>query len=460
MSSISFTAKSSSSSQQNGQTIIAASNVHFAYEDINIAFNNTTVLLESKYPIYKDLLLFLSNSILFNDLIPKLCASGKKGREKNICYVKYLSIIMEHLLGEDYPNDDIKPMKIYQITDATFKDSTLSEVPLTSHMRKVARLPEKPLKQPSENTNIEATDDISLSGTSEHPASKPKAKTDKKYKKKLLKKLNLIEAVHSDLHSIGDVPLESLTKPADDNPYDTESEIKVIKKFKQLEDYDMDAELNMSKDPKPSNNLQDESDLESMPGDEIGSVSESENLESDEDDTHSQNVELSKSEERDANNLIDELADMNAFTDKPSLIDSLGQLQNEISNLNSKVQNLESSITKQVTDKLEELVPSLVATTLKETLLELISKSLKTAIPQITAETVDKILRPINKQFNAFNKFEATHFVKLHTGLRKDLKKKVGISVRKEVHKGMNTVKVKLDYCTTKVDQNMKKFKK
>ncbi|GKA29698.1 retrovirus-related pol polyprotein from transposon TNT 1-94, partial [Tanacetum coccineum] len=91
--------------------------------------------------------------ILYNDLITKLTTEGKKGREKNI-------------------------------TDATFKDSKVSEVPLTSHMRRVSKLPEKPLNLPSEDANIEATGDKSLSRTSVHPVSTPKAKIGKKRMKK------------------------------------------------------------------------------------------------------------------------------------------------------------------------------------------------------------------------------------------------------------------------------------
>ncbi|GJV42990.1 hypothetical protein Tco_1427526 [Tanacetum coccineum] len=66
---------------------------------------------------------------------------------------------MEHLLGEDYLFDEHKPMKPYQITDATCKDSKISEVPLTSYMRKVAKLPEKPLTHTSLQENIEDTGD-------------------------------------------------------------------------------------------------------------------------------------------------------------------------------------------------------------------------------------------------------------------------------------------------------------
>ncbi|GJT44017.1 hypothetical protein Tco_0952732 [Tanacetum coccineum] len=180
--------------------------------------------------------------------------------------------------------------------------------------------------------------------------------------------------------NIGDVPLESF-HDADKSPYDTESEIKIVKRFKPTID---DEESLFTSVTKEHSVIGDESDLESMPMDEIG----------------------------------------------------------------------HPCLTPLMTDKLEEIVPSLVAETLKENLPKIISESLKIAILQIIAESVKEIIKPINKQFNTFNKLKAACFTKLHTGLKKDLKKKLEVSVRKEVHKGMETVKGKVDYCTTRVDQN------
>nr|GEW02130.1 hypothetical protein [Tanacetum cinerariifolium] len=517
---------SSQQNKQNPQPLIAPSNVQFDYEDVNIAFNNSIALLESKIPLYKDMLLFLSNNciskaltiqpsaiytkylrefwyitkvaddtitfsllniekqlsfnrdifssiigldytkdfvslptheavkdaiatlrladdkrptmtfvalahssplrikyfsptrnvlmvyivkclggnqgshdqlnvnqymiayalcwglnidiarILFNDLIAKIFAGGKKRREKNVCYIRYLSIVMEHLRGEDYLNDDLKLMKPYQITNATFKDSKISEVPLTSHIRKVVKLPEKPLTLPFVKENVKGTDDKSLSETVVHPVSKPKAKADKKRRtKKILSssepnisqvripnpttqafESQLAEEIeHADdefidyrLKSIGDVTLESLNKPADEDPYDTESEIKLVKRFKLLADDDKPLITSLES---MEENMEEDSDLASIPDDE--------------------------SEEKDADNVIDELAELKAFADKPSLLD----LRNELNNLTTKVQNHESSISKQVTDKLEENVPDLIAETIEENLPDLLSKCLKNAIP-------------------------------------------------------------------------------
>ncbi|GKB66089.1 hypothetical protein Tco_0927501 [Tanacetum coccineum] len=86
MSSKSSPSKSSSSesssqqTEQNPQTLEAASNVYFEYEDVNIAFNNSIALLESNFPLYKDLLLFLSNS----------CISKALTIQPSAMYAKYL----------------------------------------------------------------------------------------------------------------------------------------------------------------------------------------------------------------------------------------------------------------------------------------------------------------------------------------------------------------------------------
>nr|GEV95958.1 hypothetical protein [Tanacetum cinerariifolium] len=122
--------------------------------------------------------------ILFSDLISKLTSGRKKGKKKNICYVRFLSLVIEHLLGDDYVNDNLKPIKPYQITSATFKPSLMFEVPLTSYIRKVTKLSKQPLILPYEEVNVEGIDDKSLSGTTVHPVSKHKAKTDKRQKKK------------------------------------------------------------------------------------------------------------------------------------------------------------------------------------------------------------------------------------------------------------------------------------
>nr|GEZ85437.1 hypothetical protein [Tanacetum cinerariifolium] len=214
-----------------------------------------------------------------------------------------------------------------------------------------------------------------------------------------------------------------------DDPYDTESEIKFIKRFQLLD----------------SLILEKDSNLASIPDDEVGSPSDSQSSETEADDNQSQTKELSKSEKRDADTLIDELTGLKAFADKPS--NPLGLIQSEITSLSIKVDQLESNITKKVSDELQTSVPSLVSTALKETLPGLLVDALKDVLPSIIHEsvktTVQKsigeqtlifqaqvhqtlvdqlntmIYKPMNKQFHAFNKLESRRFVHLQKELSK-----------------------------------------
>ncbi|GKE08038.1 hypothetical protein Tco_1411589 [Tanacetum coccineum] len=103
--------------------------------------------------------------IIFSDLVYKL-QNGKKNGELNICYTRFLSLIFEKLLGRDYVSNDLTLVKAHTITAASFKKPLASEVPLTSHMLKVAKLfeePEHSLILPSREVNANDTADKSLS---------------------------------------------------------------------------------------------------------------------------------------------------------------------------------------------------------------------------------------------------------------------------------------------------------
>ncbi|GKE28882.1 hypothetical protein Tco_1444266, partial [Tanacetum coccineum] len=125
-------------------------------------------------------------AIIFSDLIHKL-QNGKKNRETNICYTRFLSLIFEKLLGENYISNDLTLVKPHTITTASFQKPLASEVPLTSHMLKVAKLSEEPeqsLIPPFGEVNADDTTDKSLSRASVQPITYSKAPTDLKIKKK------------------------------------------------------------------------------------------------------------------------------------------------------------------------------------------------------------------------------------------------------------------------------------
>ncbi|GKC92607.1 hypothetical protein Tco_1158049, partial [Tanacetum coccineum] len=117
--------------------------------------------------------------IIFSDLVHKL-QNRKKNMELNICYTRFLSLMFEKLLGKYYVSNDLTLIKPHTITAASFQKPLASEVPLTSHMLKVAKLseqPEQPLIPPPGEVNADDTTDKSSSGTSMQLVTQHKATT-------------------------------------------------------------------------------------------------------------------------------------------------------------------------------------------------------------------------------------------------------------------------------------------
>ncbi|GJR38929.1 hypothetical protein Tco_1214613 [Tanacetum coccineum] len=421
------------------------------------------------------------------------------------------------------------------MTGATFKQSSLSEVPLTSYMRQVAKLNKEPLITPFEEANIGASGAMSLFGTSKHPISEPKAKYDKKRRRKknpssfepnaskevtadatqsldasmsaeeqenqpqtadakkrvrvctiipifsihsestpendtlglkypmlTLKTLdfartdpsrtrnivtedeNMADKPHDDaefvdsgIQSMGDVSLESLNQAKHDSPYDTESDIKFVKRFKAVTNDE--EHLFTSKE---HSDTKEESKLESIPDDEVGSPSAFQT--SDTDESLSKPL-LSKSEERDDDNILDQLDDLKAFADKPS--DTLSHLQEEVISLTTKVGQMESNITRKVSEEIHSPIPALITEALKQQLpgllIDALQSTLHTLLKDLIKESVDTFveeklpifneqvqqsfkaqtpelfIQPMNKELIAFNKLEANRFVHLQEELSK-----------------------------------------
>ncbi|GJU89719.1 hypothetical protein Tco_1302142 [Tanacetum coccineum] len=233
------------------------------------------------------------------------------------------------------------------------------------------------------------------------------------------------KGIDSGIVSIGNVRLEDVSVNNEDNPFDTESKIKVVKRFQPRpndEDqitflgpvYDeMDTDPNMftiktisgslsivQKDVDPN---KVDSGLVSMPEYDIELVDDFDVAGSETDDTikSKPKVNMSKSEEASVDQLLDELDELartkcstlDTFADKNADSDPLGHLHKEISSLTSKAQHLGSFNTQQVAYKLEEYVPELVAEELKATLPEILTESLKNAMPQIVVESVKQTIK-------------------------------------------------------------------
>ncbi|GJR52694.1 hypothetical protein Tco_1403215 [Tanacetum coccineum] len=161
-----------------------------------------------------------------------------------------------------------------------------------------------------------------------------------------------------------------------ESPYGTESEIKVIKRF-QPSQPDDDAQITfLGAESYDQIKLEDDasdsdSGLRSMPDDDLVSLTGFETLEAANNDSQTG------------------IADnFNASVDMPAQLDPLGHLHEELRTLNTKVDQLESSISKKVTDEIHSSVPYIVADALKANLLGLFLEALKNTLPQMIKDSI------------------------------------------------------------------------
>ncbi|GJS79716.1 hypothetical protein Tco_0729597 [Tanacetum coccineum] len=274
-----------STSSQQSTQLTPSLKVSFKYEDGIIAFNNVVALLEHQKDLYCPMLAFLSN-----------------------CYINKALIFQPSAIYAEY----LKEFWYTAEVDEANKTITFS-----------LSMFEKPLSF----TQDEFLTAIGL------PICK------------IVVPLPIKETVRA--RSLGIVHDDQVMEETE-SPYDTELEIKFIKSFQ--------AETISSSLSIPQDQLMKEvadSDLESILEDEVESVSGfEEEVFDDDDDEDNQadfNISLTKSEEKDANKVIDELtdlakhpsADISASVVKPSESDPLGHFQKEINSLYSRFSNLE-----------------------------------------------------------------------------------------------------------------------
>ncbi|GJX79198.1 retrovirus-related pol polyprotein from transposon TNT 1-94 [Tanacetum coccineum] len=216
------------------------------------------------------------DNILFSSLVAKL-VNSKKGREPNVCYTRYLSLIIEHLIGKDYKKDKLKNFKPHHISATSFKTPSTSEIALIPHMLKVAKLQlttVQPVDQPKASTDKRSKKKKILS-FSEPKTSKnvtqfntKKAVTDTQHVEELTpiadatksleaSKSEAVEdplAIDSRIKSLGNVNLDDLLKDqkvneeAKKSPFDIESEIKFIRKANMDQEMDDVADITLIRD--------------------------------------------------------------------------------------------------------------------------------------------------------------------------------------------------------------------
>ncbi|GKB21874.1 hypothetical protein Tco_0855797 [Tanacetum coccineum] len=272
--------------------------------------------------------------------------------ESNIYYTRFVSLIFEKLLEENYISNDLTPIKPHTITSASFQKPLASEVALTSHMLKVAKLfqePEQSLITPSKEVNADDTADKSLSKTFVHPVTQPKAPTDLKIKKKRIphsskpkspyKVLNIImeenveEEEIAKEHSLHDSNKQAKDdEPTLESPFDIKSDIKFIKSFKS-------PTINISfMSFGPTNitldNVVSSFKLSSMPDDDLHYVSTFDTIKSDDDE----DVDMVDSEHISKEGTADTF--LNTFVEFHSFSGHLDHICEEVSNLHSKLTGL------------------------------------------------------------------------------------------------------------------------
>ncbi|GJS04500.1 hypothetical protein Tco_0321008 [Tanacetum coccineum] len=266
------------------------------------------------------------------------------------------------------------------------------EVRLTSHMLKVAKLSQEPklsLILSSEKVNADDTADKSSSRTSVQPVTQPKAPTDLKPKKKKIppsskpkssykvrvilpktqvaktqhaeetvatadatKSLDTSESVEEQVNQPKTVKAEKIMDEIDqrnkaakkhESSFDTKFEIKIIKRF-QPSQPDDDVQITFLGFKTPDSV---DDDFKEGTGETFY-----------------------------------------ASADMPAQSDPLGHLHEELRIPNNKIDQLESNMSKKVTDDIQSSVPSIVADSLKENLPSLLLKDLKNTLPQLIKDFI------------------------------------------------------------------------
>ncbi|GKA88363.1 retrovirus-related pol polyprotein from transposon TNT 1-94 [Tanacetum coccineum] len=159
-----------------------------------------------------------------------------------------------------------------------------------------------------------------------------------------------------------------------ENPFDTEFEIKIIKRFQPSQPDDDTQITFLGAEPYNQTNLKDgdsDSGLRSMPDDDLVSLTGFESPDSADDDSKEGTGET-----------------FYASVDMPAQSDPFGHLHEQMRILDNKIYQLESSITKKVMDDIHSSVPSIIVDSLKENLHGLLSEALKNTLPQLIKDSI------------------------------------------------------------------------
>ncbi|GKC71627.1 hypothetical protein Tco_1117510 [Tanacetum coccineum] len=424
---------SESTSSQQSQQLLPSSKVNFRCEEGIIAFNNAIALLEHPNKLYRPMLKVKEET--------KTITFSLSWWDKPLSFTQdeFISAIGLPIFKDVVP---LPPKETVRAGLATLA----SEVPLTSHMLKVAKLSEEPeqsLIPPSGEVNADDTADKSLSRASVV----------------ILPKKQVAETQHAEVKVATADATQSLeaSESAEEQvnqPRAAEAKMVLDQKveetvqesgFVALEDVTFDSSYDKDdqdviditpKDVGEGDASESLPGLRSMPDDDLASMTSFKTQDS-------------------ADHVSEEGTEtLHASTDMPAQSDPLSHLHEELYLLNNKVNQLESSITKHVSDSIQSTVPLIVTNTLKEQLPEelpqveaQVQKNLQDKLPNI-------LLKPMYKEFNVFNKLESQRFVLLQKELSKFLHNKMRKSIRLRVRTWMKEVCNKLSACTSTVATN------
>ncbi|GJT57812.1 hypothetical protein Tco_0992866 [Tanacetum coccineum] len=403
--------------------------------------------------------------IIFSDLVNKL-QNGKKNRELNICYTRFLSLMFENLLGKDYVSNDLTIVKPHTITTASFQKPLASEVPLTSHMLKVAKLSEESeqsLLPPSGEVNADDTADKSLSRASVQPVTQSKATTDLKTKKKrippsskpkspykvrvILPKKQVAETQHADVANA----TKSLASESADEKGNQPSTVEAKKVLDQNIDEEKDDEfVNMKK-------VDEETSKETPTVEQLLDEVDKQNKDVQETLKRFNTKDSDDTQENDVSKSDTILQDDHASAERLSLPDHMDHICEEVTSLHTRIGDMESYIVQQVSADFNSSMPLL-----KDSIKSSISTSIAEDLPHVEAQVQKNLqdqlsnllLKPMYKEFNAFNKLESQIFILLQKELSKSIHKDMKQSIRLKVKKGMKEVRDKLSWCTSTVATN------
>ncbi|GKA77113.1 hypothetical protein Tco_0783574 [Tanacetum coccineum] len=236
--------------------------------------------------------------------------------------------------------------------------------------------------------------------------------------KKIVKKEEVAEEQTMEIPIVAQL-LDEVNKAAQEtpqSPYDTESEIKVVKSF--FTSHLSEVQDQIMNDYEESASIQEDSDsdLQSTPDDDL---------------TH----------ENEVSHFAHTSQDDIASAKRQSILDHMCK---EVSYLHLRLGNMESSIVQTVSDEIKSSLPAMITNALKEQLLSILSATLKDCLPLIINESLQthnpavskqfaetqarlnkKVVKQLNIQFNISHVAQSNRFVTLQKELSKVIKSEV-----------------------------------